>query len=121
MLAPEIIIKNVVVEGGGKRVEVSNPHIASEQEGSISTDSGLYTVTLNFSVIDQYNNSGLGSWIENQDVRKYIKFLIRFNPVQNPIEFEPLFDPMSVHDNMNINYLGEWPFYVRTKITLEYF
>jgi hypothetical protein len=92
MFAPEIVIKNAVIEGGGKRVEVSNPHIASEQEGSISTDSGLYTVTLNFSVIDQYNDSGLGSWIESEDVRKYIKFLIKFNPVQNPIEFEPLFE-----------------------------
>ena len=79
MFTPEIIIKNAVIEGGGKRVEVSNPHIASEQEGSISTDSGLYNVTLNFSVIDQYNNSGLGSWIENEDVRKYVTYTIIWN------------------------------------------
>jgi hypothetical protein len=80
MLAPEIIIKNAVVEGGGaERIEVSNPHITSEEEGVISTDSGLYTITLNFSVIDQYNDSGLGSWIKNKDIRNYTKFKIYYN------------------------------------------
>ena len=60
MFAPEIIIKNAVVEND-------------------SNNSDSYVVTLNFSVIDQYNNSGLGSWIENQDVRKYIKYTIIWN------------------------------------------
>ena len=60
MFAPEIVIKNAVVEND-------------------SNNSDSYVVTLNFSVIDQYNNSGLGSWIENQDVRKYIKYTIIWN------------------------------------------
>jgi len=53
MFAPEIVIKNVVVENDRDNFD-------------------SYVITLNFSVIDQYNDSGLGSWIENQDVRKYI-------------------------------------------------
>ena len=60
MFAPEIVIKNAVVEND-----------------RINSDS--YLITLNFCVIDQYNDSGLGSWIENQDVRKYIKFKIYYN------------------------------------------
>jgi len=60
MFAPEIVIKNAVVEND-------------------RANSDSYVITLNFSVIDQYNDSGLGSWIENQDVRKYIKFKIYYN------------------------------------------
>lgn len=96
MSAPEIVMKNVVVEGGGKRVEVSNPHIASEQEGSFSSENfEFYKVTINFSVIDQYNDSGLGFWIGNQDVRKYIKFSINYftsstDVVRNTVELTDL-------------------------------
>lgn len=60
MFAPEIVIKNVVVENDRDNFD-------------------SYVITLNFSVIDQYNDSGLGSWIENQDVRKYIIYTTIWN------------------------------------------
>ena len=93
MFAPDIIIKNAVIERGGKRVEVSNPHIASEQEGSFpSENSELYKVTINFSVIDQYNDSGLESWIGNSEVIPYIKLLINSNPREDALEYEPAYE-----------------------------
>lgn len=70
MFAPEIIIKNAVVEND-------------------RNNSDSYVITLNFSVIDQYNDSGLGSWIENQDVRKYIKYTTIWNSTNIESKYLP--------------------------------
>jgi hypothetical protein len=112
MFTPEIVMKNVVVEGGGKRVEVSNPHIASEQEGSFSSENyEFYKITINFSVIDQYNDSGRGSWIENQDIKKYIKFSINYFTsstfvVRNTVELTNFLGEVNIDNYLVIDSMG---------------
>jgi len=79
MFAPSIKFTNILIENGGKPLVVSNPHIDSDAETTTNTGSqNLYKLTIKFSVLDQYNDSGVASWIEDEDVRKYIKYSISY-------------------------------------------
>jgi hypothetical protein len=79
MFAPSLKLTNIILENGGKLLTVANPHIDTDQERSTQTgDTRNYDLTVNFSLTDQYNDSGIGSWIENEDLRKYIKINISY-------------------------------------------
>ena len=79
MFAPSIKFTNILIENGGKPLVVSNPHIDSDAETITNTGSQtLYKLTIKFSILDQYNDSGVASWIEDEDVRKYIKYSISY-------------------------------------------
>jgi len=104
MFAPSLKFGRVLLESGGKRLEVNNPHISTYawDEGIVAEgvyvtgDQLYYNCSVYFSLLDQYNDSGLGSWIENSDLRKYIKINISY------FAQEPRTTPRIINKDINI-------------------